>query len=279
MSDSDLSTDSEDQVYDTEEGSTDDDQVSSDDDEFELSILLNILSAVHSWLMETIKQLQYIQSRRIERPMRRPVTEFGYKYIMRVLSEDPEDFRREYRMFPSVFLKLCAILRDTAVICDTRSVSVEEMLGTFLLVVGQGERYCRVRSTFGRSRWTVSKNFNRMLIALNVIAPQMMAKPYSGTPSKIRESTRFYPYFKDCIGAMDGTHIPAMVKKRDQEVYRNRHGITSQNVLAVCNFDLEFIYVLSGWEGSAHDSKILNDAMTKTNGLKIPQGNFIFSYL
>ncbi|XP_026423242.1 uncharacterized protein LOC113319182, partial [Papaver somniferum] len=98
-----------------------------------------------------------------------------------------------------------------------------------------------------------------------------MAKPTRATPFKIRESTRFYPYFKDCIGAMDGTHIPAMVEKRNAAVYRNRHGITSQNVLAVCNFDLEFIYVLSGWEGSAHDSKILNDAMTKRNGLKIPQ--------
>ncbi|XP_026396057.1 uncharacterized protein LOC113290689 [Papaver somniferum] len=98
-----------------------------------------------------------------------------------------------------------------------------------------------------------------------------MAKPTSATPFKIRESTRFYPYFKDCIGAMDDTHIPAMVKKRDASVYQNRHGITSQNVLAVCNFDLEFIYVLSGWEGSAHHSKILNDAMTKRNGLKIPK--------
>ncbi|XP_026397203.1 uncharacterized protein LOC113291938, partial [Papaver somniferum] len=92
-----------------------------------------------------------------------------------------------------------------------------------------------------------------------------MAKPTSATPFKIRESTRFYPYFKDCIGDMDGTHIPAMVEKRNAAVYRNRHGITSQNVLAVCNFDLEFIYVLSGWEGSAHDSKILNDAMTKSS--------------
>ncbi|XP_026379669.1 uncharacterized protein LOC113274518, partial [Papaver somniferum] len=98
-----------------------------------------------------------------------------------------------------------------------------------------------------------------------------MAKPTSATPFKIRESTRFYPYFKDCIGAMDGTHILAMVEKINAAVYLNRHGITSQNVLAVCNFDLEFIYVLSGWEGSAHDSKILNDAMKKRNGLKIPQ--------
>ncbi|XP_024015272.1 uncharacterized protein LOC112088943 [Eutrema salsugineum] len=29
------------------------------------------------------------------------------------------------------------------------------------------------------------------------------------------------------------------------------------------NFDLEFIYVLSGWEGSAHDSRVLSDALRK----------------
>lgn len=81
--------------------------------------------------------------------------------------------------------------------------------------------------------------------------------------------------FKDCIGAIDGTHIPAMVKGRDVSSYRNRHGKISQNVLAACNFDLEFIYVLSGWEGSAHDSKVLSDALTRRNGLKVPQGMYL----
>ncbi|CAL9239718.1 unnamed protein product [Arabidopsis halleri] len=32
-------------------------------------------------------------------------------------------------------------------------------------------------------------------------------------------------------------------------------------LVAACNFDLEFIYVLSGWEGTAHDSKVLSDAL------------------
>ncbi|XP_024199020.1 uncharacterized protein LOC112202302 [Rosa chinensis] len=35
------------------------------------------------------------------------------------------------------------------------------------------------------------------------------------------------------------------------------------HLLAATNFDLEFIYVLSGWEGSAHDSRVLNDALSK----------------
>ncbi|KAL2525978.1 DDE Tnp4 domain-containing protein [Abeliophyllum distichum] len=66
---------------------------------------------------------------------------------------------------------------------------------------------------------------------------------------------------KDCVGAIDGTHIPAMISGSDVSSYRNRHRSLSQNVLAACNFDLEFIYILSGWEGSAHDSKLLNDAL------------------
>ncbi|XP_022870123.1 uncharacterized protein LOC111389435 [Olea europaea var. sylvestris] len=99
----------------------------------------------------------------------------------------------------------------------------------------------------------------------------MMVKPGPTVPSKIRESTRFYPYFKDCIGAIDGTHILAMISGHDMNNYRNRHGTISQNVLAACNFDLEFIYILSGWEGSAHDSKLLNDALVRRNGLKIPK--------
>lgn len=105
-----------------------------------------------------------------------------------------------------------------------------------------------------------------------------MVKPGSSTPEKIRESTRFFPYFKDCIGAIDGTHIPAMVPGRDTSSYRNRHGTISQNVLAACNFDLQFIYVLSGWEGSAHDSKLLNSAISRRNGLKVPRGKYFLVY-
>ncbi|CAE6226183.1 unnamed protein product [Arabidopsis arenosa] len=112
-------------------------------------------------------------------------------------------------------------------------------------------------------------NSNKVLKAL---APSYMAKPGSAVPRKIKDSTRFYPYFKDCVGAIDGTHILAMITGQESASYRNRKGQLSQNVLAACNFDLEFIYVLSGWEGSAHDAKVLHDALTRnTNKLIVPE--------
>ena len=43
-------------------------------------------------------------------------------------------------------------------------------------------------------------------------------------------------------------------------------------MLAAISFDLKFIYVLAGWEGSAHDSHVLNDAFARPGGFSIPKG-------
>ena len=34
-----------------------------------------------------------------------------------------------------------------------------------------------------------------------------------------------------------------------------------------------FVFVLAGWEGSAADSRILQDAISRPNGLRVPKGN------
>ncbi|CAL1355505.1 unnamed protein product [Linum trigynum] len=46
------------------------------------------------------------------------------------------------------------------------------------------------------------------------------------------------------------------------------------NILAACTFDLKFTYVLAGWEGSASDSRILENALTRDDKLKVPPGKF-----
>ena len=44
------------------------------------------------------------------------------------------------------------------------------------------------------------------------------------------------------------------------------------NVLGVCSQDMQFIYILPGWEGSAADSRVLRDAIFRRDGLKVPKG-------
>ncbi|KAA0062285.1 retrotransposon protein [Cucumis melo var. makuwa] len=36
----------------------------------------------------------------------------------------------------------------------------------------------------------------------------------------------------------------------------------------------DFVYVLTGWEGSAADSRILRDAISRENGLQVPKGYY-----
>ena len=74
------------------------------------------------------------------------------------------------------------------------------------------------------------------------------------------------------MGAIDGTHVLARFPKRHRAAFMGRKHTTTQNVLAAVDFDLRFTYVLAGWEGSAHDARILADALERDDGLRVLQG-------
>nr|AAU89188.1 transposon protein, putative, CACTA, En/Spm sub-class [Oryza sativa Japonica Group]ABF97886.1 transposon protein, putative, CACTA, En/Spm sub-class [Oryza sativa Japonica Group] len=115
-----------------------------------------------------------------------------------------------------------------------------------------------------RSLDTVSRTFNRVLTCLLRLAHDIIV-PKDPTFSEVHpnlENPAFWPHFNDCIGAIDGTHVNVVVPKSKRVPYLNRHNETSQNVLAVCDFDMRFTFVLSGWPGSAHDMRVFKNAVS-----------------
>ncbi|XP_066384532.1 uncharacterized protein [Miscanthus floridulus] len=56
-------------------------------------------------------------------------------------------------------------------------------------------------------------------------------------------------------GAMDGTHVDLIVDQGVRDNHINRKGKTSQNVVAVYDFDMRFMYIGAGTVGSAHDMR------------------------
>ena len=58
----------------------------------------------------------------------------------------------------------------------------------------------------------------------------------------------------------------------DKPRYRNPKGEIATNVLAVCSQDMQFIYVLAGWEGFAVDGRVLQNVISRRNGLRVPHG-------
>jgi hypothetical protein len=89
---------------------------------------------------------------------------------------------------------------------------------------------------------------------------------------RIRNSPKFWPYFKDAIGALDGSHIHSAPPASERFAHRNRKGFISQNCLFGCSFDLLFVYSLTGWEGSATDARVYEDA--RSSDLEIPEGKY-----
>ncbi|KAG8390219.1 hypothetical protein BUALT_Bualt01G0061100 [Buddleja alternifolia] len=148
------------------------------------------------------------------------------------------------RMSRNAFGRLCYILANVGGLENTKNVTVS---------------------------YTISKHFNSVLSALLKLHNLFLVKP---TPIEDDTTNERWKWFKGCLGALDGTYIPLQVAQKDKTRYRNRKGDVSVNVLAVCDINMNYVYMLCGWEGSAADSRVLRDAITKENDFRVPDGNY-----
>ncbi|KAL8515195.1 hypothetical protein ACS0TY_014056 [Phlomoides rotata] len=78
--------------------------------------------------------------------------------------------------------------------------------------------------------------------------------------------------FQGCLGALNGTYIDVYVLATDKGWYHNRKGHCFINVLGVCDMNMRFVYVLTGWECSTANSRVLRDVIHRNTGLHVPRG-------
>jgi hypothetical protein len=162
--------------------------------------------------------------------------------------------------------RLCTWLREHTGIENANSkMTLEEKVLIFLHVCRKGAGLRETQIAFNHSTDTISRSFHAVLKGLVKLHQEVVRQPadHQATPPEIASNPKLFPWFKDCVGAVDGTHIHAFVPASKASPWRNRKGFYSQNVFAACSFDLRFTFVYPGWEGSAHDSTVVNDALTK----------------
>ncbi|KAG5245299.1 nuclease HARBI [Salix suchowensis] len=152
-------------------------------------------------------------------------------------------------MKPIVLHRLCDLLTSRNLLRATQNVSIREQVIVFLQIIGHNQRFRVVSGRYYRSVETIHRYFRIVLKAILKLYKHLIKDPKDTVPAEIMNNTRFYPYFKDCVGAIDGTHVPANVPVEIQGKFRGRKEGTTQNVLAAITFDLKFLYVLAGWEG------------------------------
>ncbi|CAI0429780.1 unnamed protein product [Linum tenue] len=176
---------------------------------------------------------------------------------------------RKIRMNRILFKKLCDLLVAEGGLKKTRNTDVDEMVLTFLLAISHDNKIRSLAVDLRRSIETIYRSFHRVLRAILRLNNLLMKKP---KPITADSTDKRWKYFKNYLGALDGTHIDVRPLKEEQTKYRDRSDHLTINCLGVCTPNLEFIYCLAGWEGSAHDTRVLRDVLNRPNGLVVPEG-------
>ncbi|KAL8484743.1 hypothetical protein ACS0TY_027155 [Phlomoides rotata] len=123
-----------------------------------------------------------------------------------------------------------------------------------------------VKSNHIRSGRTVSKHFHRVLNFVIRFHSILLSQP---RPIDENCTNERWKHFKvqlnimGVLGALDGAYINVTVPVQDRARYRNRK---------VCDIHMNYVYVLTVWEESAADSRVLRNAITRNNEFRIPQG-------
>ncbi|TYK28769.1 retrotransposon protein [Cucumis melo var. makuwa] len=142
------------------------------------------------------------------------------------------------------------------------------MVAMFLHVLAHDVKNRVIQWEFVRSGEIVSRHFNIVLLAVFRLYEELIKRH---VPVTSNCNDQRWKCFENCLGALDGTYIKVNVPAGDRPTFRTRKGEIATNVLGVCDTKGDFVYVLAGWEGSAADSRILRDALSRENGLQVPK--------
>ncbi|XP_020259765.1 uncharacterized protein LOC109836312 [Asparagus officinalis] len=196
-------------------------------------------------------------------------------HFRRVLEGYQDSCQSYIRIRPRAFFKLVEVMKANGLLKDTRNVQVEEQLAMFLSIVGHKTKNRIIRTEFIRSGETVSRYFNKVLQAMNGLRDRYMKQASKEVPEEIANNSNYFPYFKDCIGLIDGTHVDAVLPSDLVARFRGRKGVT-QNILAACTPNKLFTYVLAGWEGATNNYRVLQDALFRPQpyGLRVYDGKY-----
>ena len=180
----------------------------------------------------------------------------GQLYLNEILSTENENrFYETARMNRDTFDSLCIYMRDHGGLQDSRQVSLPEKLLIFIHVL-RGHSYRQTKRRWQHSTATIHAVIRQVADAFMCIQHLLFVPNCDNCPPEIRDNPKWFPFFQNCIGALDGTKISSVVSTIEQTNFRDRKGNITQNVLGVCNFNLTYSYTLTGWEGKGIVSRI-----------------------
>lgn len=117
-----------------------------------------------------------------------------------------------------------------------------------------------VGDRFNMAKSTLWYCFERVVISLNVIAPQVIEWPSKEQIPFVKEHFRKIAGLENVIGAIDGTYIPIKAPKEYPEVYITRKCNYAMTLQAVCTSNLMYTDCYIGFPGSVNDRRIFENS-------------------
>ncbi|XP_038699618.1 uncharacterized protein LOC119996910 [Tripterygium wilfordii] len=198
----------------------------------------------------------------------------GREYVFELLNGSSTVCFELFRLNKVSFIQLCEELRSRNLLDDSRTVYLEEKVAIFLYIIGHNIRHRVASDRFQHSTETISRHFRKTLKAVCRYGKELIKQGSTELPDQYKQNSKYYPWFESCIGAIDGTHISAWAPAEKLTACRGRKSIVTSNVMCACDFNMMFTFVYTGWEGTANDSRVFLDAISRPeNHFPHPVGN------
>ena len=168
-------------------------------------------------------------------------------------------------MQQSTFSYLCEKLRPAIIRQNThlrKAISVEQRVAITLWCLATPCEYRTVAHLFGVARSTVCTIVHYTCLAItNSLLKIYISFPTGESLKTVINGFEHKWGFPQCVGAIDGCHVPISAPLMNHTDYYNRKGWYSMIIQAIVDHDYIFRDICVGWPGSVHDARVFANSL------------------
>lgn len=155
-----------------------------------------------------------------------------------------------------------------------RYLTEKKILAT-LWLLGNQESFQEVAERFEIGESAVHTFLMNVCGALTLVMREIITWPQKHQLEQVANDFMNKTGFPGVVGVIGGTQIGIPVPTKLVDDYKNRDNITSMQLQAVCDSNLQFLDITTGWPGSVHNARVFRNSPLQA---LLQKGNLPYLY-